>query len=75
MIRQDLDGARAVYRHSGAPFVSRITFHWVIDLLAKGYAAPLEAQDLGELPAEESAARQFEKFRRVYDQQRVKGIY
>ncbi|XP_076228088.1 sulfonylurea receptor isoform X2 [Nomia melanderi] len=73
LIRQDLDGARTVYRHSGAPFISRITFHWVINLLSKGYAAPLESQDLGELPVEESAARQFEKFRRVYDQERGKA--
>ncbi|XP_076279079.1 sulfonylurea receptor [Lasioglossum baleicum] len=72
LIRQEEAGTRNVYRHSEATFISRITFHWVVKLLLKGYDAPLECQDLGKLPEEESAARQFEKFKRVFEEETLK---
>ncbi|XP_017767068.1 PREDICTED: ATP-binding cassette sub-family C member Sur [Eufriesea mexicana] len=59
---------RTVYKHAEAPFLDRITFHWVIDLLSKGYGTPLDNQDLGQLPEEETTRRQFEKFRKVYEE-------
>ncbi|XP_076544094.1 sulfonylurea receptor [Osmia lignaria lignaria] len=61
---------RIVYKHSEAPFLGRITFHWVIDLLSKGYSRSLDAQDLGQLPEEETAEKQFNKFRKIYEEQR-----
>nr|XP_012147596.1 PREDICTED: uncharacterized protein LOC105663421 [Megachile rotundata] len=62
---------RIVYNHSRAPFLGRITFHWVIDLLSKGYASSLDAQDLGQLPEDETAEKQFEKFAKVYEDHRI----
>lgn len=62
---------RIVYKHSEAPFLGRITFHWVIELLSKGYNRSLDIQDLGQLPEEETAEKQFDKFRKVYEEQRV----
>lgn len=64
---------RTVYKHAEAPFLNRITFHWVIDLLSKGYGTPLESHDLGEVPEEESTSRQFEKFRKIYEKHRKKN--
>ncbi|XP_046482248.1 ATP-binding cassette sub-family C member Sur isoform X1 [Neodiprion pinetum] len=54
------------YKHREAPFLSRITFHWVVELLGRGYQAPLDLQDIGELPSEESTRVQFEKFWKIY---------
>ncbi|XP_012265786.2 ATP-binding cassette sub-family C member Sur [Athalia rosae] len=54
------------YKHSTAPFLSQITFHWVVELLARGYRAPLDLHDLGELPEEEHTRTQFEKFLKIY---------
>lgn len=62
---------RTVYKHAETPFLNRITYHWVIDLLSKGYGTPLESHDLGEVPEEESTSRQFETFRKVYEEHRV----
>ncbi|XP_076160818.1 sulfonylurea receptor isoform X2 [Ptiloglossa arizonensis] len=64
------EDARIVYRHSRTTFLGRITFHWVTDLLSKGYNSPLESQDLGELPEEETTETQFGKFRRIYGEHR-----
>ncbi|CAL7947692.1 unnamed protein product [Xylocopa violacea] len=61
---------KTVYRHTEAPFLDRITFHWVIDLLSKGYGTPLDKQDLGQLPEEETTKRQFERFRKIYEEHR-----
>ncbi|XP_076755199.1 sulfonylurea receptor isoform X2 [Xylocopa sonorina] len=63
---------KTVYRHTEAPFLDRITFHWVIDLLSKGYGTPLDKQDLGQLPEEETTGRQFEKFRKIYEEHRAR---
>ncbi|XP_017788164.1 PREDICTED: ATP-binding cassette sub-family C member Sur [Habropoda laboriosa] len=62
---------RTVYKHSEATFLDRITFHWMIELLSKGYGTPLDNHDLGQLPEEESTGRQFEKFRKVYEKHRM----
>ncbi|CAK9810065.1 ATP-binding cassette sub-family C member 9 [Anthophora plagiata] len=63
---------RTVYKHAEVTFLDRITFHWMIELLSKGYGTPLNNHDLGQLPEEESAGRQFEKFRKVYEKDREK---
>lgn len=65
------DDARNTYVHSASPFLSRITFHWVTDLLSRGYHAPLELHDLGQLPHEETTRNQFERFRDIYENERV----
>lgn len=69
------DNARNSYRHSTSPFLSRITFHWVTDLLSRGYHTPLELHDLGQLPDEETTRNQFERFRDIYEAERVRILY
>ncbi|XP_011881729.1 PREDICTED: ATP-binding cassette sub-family C member Sur [Vollenhovia emeryi] len=66
------DNARNSYVHSTSPFLSRITFHWVIDLLLRGYHTPLELHDLGQLPVEETTRNQFERFREIYETERLR---
>ncbi|KAK0080738.1 hypothetical protein PV325_013438 [Microctonus aethiopoides] len=65
---------RVSYKHTHSALLSKLTFHWVVDLLMRGYRAPLDLNDLGELPEEESTVIQFEKFRRIYDEQRNTSI-
>lgn len=62
---------RSSYVHSTSPFLSKITFHWVTDLLLRGYHMPLELHDLGQLPDEETTRNQFERFRDIYETERV----
>ncbi|KAL0120319.1 hypothetical protein PUN28_008165 [Cardiocondyla obscurior] len=61
------DNARSSYMHSASPFISRITFHWVTDLLLHGYHTSLELHDLGQLPDEETTRNQFQRFCYVYE--------
>ncbi|XP_029661257.1 ATP-binding cassette sub-family C member Sur [Formica exsecta] len=68
-----LDNMRGSYVHSASPFLSRITFHWVTDLLSRGYYASLELHDLGQLPNEETARNQFERFRDIYETERLRS--
>lgn len=63
--------ARNTYVHAVSPFLSRITFHWVTDLLSRGYHAPLELYDLGQLPDKETTRNQFERFHDIYESERV----
>ncbi|EFN77618.1 ATP-binding cassette transporter sub-family C member 9 [Harpegnathos saltator] len=51
---------------------SKITFHWVTDLLWRGYRTPLELHDLGDLPKEETMKRQFERFRSIYEIEKLR---
>ncbi|XP_025268777.1 ATP-binding cassette sub-family C member Sur isoform X2 [Camponotus floridanus] len=67
------DNTRGSYMHSVSPFLSRITFHWVTDLLSRGYYASLELHDLGQLPNEETARNQFERFRDIYEAERLRN--
>ncbi|EGI61249.1 ATP-binding cassette transporter sub-family C member 9 [Acromyrmex echinatior] len=55
------------YVHSTSPFLSKITFHWITDLLLRGYHTPLELHDLGQLPDEDTTRNQFERFRDIYE--------
>jgi len=65
------DNTQNSYVHSTSPFLSKITFHWVTDLLLRGYCTPLELHDLGQLPDEEATRNQFERFRDIYETERV----
>ncbi|XP_043281302.1 ATP-binding cassette sub-family C member Sur isoform X2 [Venturia canescens] len=58
---------RISYRHKYSTFVGKLTFHWVVDLLTRGYRSPLDLNDLGELPDEESTVVQFRKFRHIFE--------
>ncbi|KAG5323862.1 SUR protein, partial [Acromyrmex heyeri] len=60
------------YVHSTSPFLSKITFHWITDLLLRGYHTPLELHDLGQLPDEDTTRNQFERFRDIYETEKLK---
>ncbi|XP_012273062.1 ATP-binding cassette sub-family C member Sur [Orussus abietinus] len=72
---QQMGNVRVSYRHGTAPFLSKLTFHWVVGLLRRGYRVPLDLQDLGELPEEESTRVQFEKFREIYAEEKKRCGY
>lgn len=63
---------RVSYKHSYAVLLSKLTFHWIVDLLSRGYRAPLDLNDLGDLPEQETTVIQFDKFRGIYETQKVK---
>ena len=63
------------YKHASSTFLSKLTFHWVVDLLIRGYRTPLDLQDLGYLPEEESSKVQFEKFQNIYKNEKVQYLF
>ncbi|XP_011307390.1 ATP-binding cassette sub-family C member Sur [Fopius arisanus] len=75
--RYDIRGSgntRTSYKHLQSVLLSKLTFHWVVEILLRGYRATLELNDLGDLPEEESTVIQFERFRRIYDDQKSVSI-
>lgn len=54
------------YKHSHAPFVSKLTFCWFTPLLWRGYKDPLEIDDLGNLHESETCRAQYDRFQYVY---------
>ncbi|XP_012522703.2 ATP-binding cassette sub-family C member Sur [Monomorium pharaonis] len=66
------DNARNSYVHSTSPFLSKLTFHWMTDLLRRGYHTLLELHDLEQLPDEETTRNQFERFRDIYETERLR---
>ncbi|XP_012055355.1 PREDICTED: ATP-binding cassette sub-family C member Sur [Atta cephalotes] len=66
------DIVRNSYVHSTSPFLSKITFHWMTDLLLRGYHTPLELHDLGQLPDENTTRNQFERFRDIYETEKLR---
>lgn len=65
-----IENIHTSYKHGTSPFISKLTFHWVVDLLARGYQTPLDLNDLGQLPKEESTRVQFEKFLKIYEEEK-----
>lgn len=65
------DNTENSYVHSTSPFLSKLTFHWVTDLLLRGYHTTLKLHDLEQLPNEETTRNQFERFRDIYETERV----
>ncbi|XP_014240364.1 ATP-binding cassette sub-family C member Sur isoform X2 [Cimex lectularius] len=59
------------YVHKQSHWFSRLTFFWLTPLLRIGYTNPLEPEDLGKLPLEESAAEQYQNFLDSY--QKIKN--
>ncbi|XP_075219902.1 sulfonylurea receptor isoform X2 [Lycorma delicatula] len=56
------------YQHSFCNWYSKVTFYWLNNLLKAGYTNPLEIEDLGLLPSNESAKNQFNNFKKVWDE-------
>ena len=66
----DLKNVKYLHHYSTLP--SRISFYWLTPLLWLGYKQPLEEEDLGELPPEESTNRQFQRFYEHYEAEQVR---
>ncbi|XP_039304714.1 ATP-binding cassette sub-family C member Sur isoform X2 [Solenopsis invicta] len=66
------DNTENSYVHSTSPFLSKLTFHWVTDLLLRGYHTTLKLHDLEQLPNEETTRNQFERFRDIYETERLR---
>jgi hypothetical protein len=65
------DAKEEGYQHAHASVTSQATFWWLTPLLWRGSRKPLELEDLGQLPAEESTQRQFNIFKKHYDSEKV----
>ncbi|XP_072323664.1 ATP-binding cassette sub-family C member 9-like isoform X2 [Scyliorhinus torazame] len=50
--------------------LSQITYTWISWLLKSGYQEPIKMEDLGELPQEETALKNFDLLKMYYDQQK-----
>lgn len=62
------------YKHAHASVASQATFWWLTPLLWKGAHKPLELEDLGQLPTEESTHRLFHIFKTHYDNEKVSEL-
>nr|CAD7569264.1 unnamed protein product [Timema californicum] len=58
------------YRHATAHLFSQATFSWLTGLLWVGYCSPLEIEDLGQLPEEETTERQLNLFNCIYEKEK-----
>nr|CAD7596639.1 unnamed protein product [Timema genevievae] len=59
------------YRHATAHLFSQATFSWLTGLLWVGYCSPLEIEDLGQLPEEETTERQLHIFNCIYEKEKL----
>lgn len=60
------------YKHVHSTFLSKITFWWITPLLWQGYHQPLELEDLGILPEDDSSRSHYDQFLIIYQNLRVK---
>ncbi|XP_055589734.1 ATP-binding cassette sub-family C member Sur isoform X5 [Uranotaenia lowii] len=49
-----------------APFLSRVTFWWIMPLLWRGYREPLELENLGWLPDSDTSRYHYDQFLSIY---------
>ncbi|XP_058450018.1 ATP-binding cassette sub-family C member Sur isoform X2 [Malaya genurostris] len=54
------------YKSTVSPFLSRITFWWITPLLWRGFAEPLELENLGELPESDTSRYHYDQFLFIY---------
>lgn len=59
---------------SNATLLSKITFWWMTPLLRKGYTEPLELEDLGTLPEDDSSRTQYDQFLIIYQSNKARQI-
>ncbi|KAJ0180469.1 hypothetical protein K1T71_003873 [Dendrolimus kikuchii] len=62
------------YKYYDCHLYSKISFFWLNSLLYKGYQAPLEQEDLGEIPKEERSVKYYQEFKEIYKQQGTNSI-
>ncbi|XP_046390100.1 ATP-binding cassette sub-family C member 9 isoform X2 [Ischnura elegans] len=61
------------YRHAAANAFSKGLFYWLTPLLRLGYSRPLELEDLGRLPEEESTKVHFERFKQIFEEEKKRS--
>ncbi|XP_014681970.1 PREDICTED: ATP-binding cassette sub-family C member 9-like [Priapulus caudatus] len=61
------------YRQSDVSIISKATMWWMNGILLEGYRQPLEMSNLGTMPHEHKAQLQFEKFSRIYADEKHKS--
>uniref|UniRef100_A0A182NBW0 Uncharacterized protein n=1 Tax=Anopheles dirus TaxID=7168 RepID=A0A182NBW0_9DIPT len=49
-----------------SPFLSKVTFHWIVPLLWRGYREPLELEDLGNLHEKDTSRYHYDQFLFIY---------
>lgn len=65
------NGENVGYKYSNATLLSKITFWWMTPLLWKGYGEPLELEDLGTLPEDDTSRSQYDQFLIIYQSYKV----
>ncbi|KAJ6649735.1 ATP-binding cassette sub-family C member Sur [Pseudolycoriella hygida] len=61
------------YKYKNATFLSKISFCWMTPLLWRGYFEPLELDDLGNLPEDDSSRSHYDQFLIIYQSLKTKG--
>ncbi|XP_058056478.1 ATP-binding cassette sub-family C member Sur [Anopheles bellator] len=54
------------YKTPHSPFLSKITFHWIVPLLWRGYRQPLELENLGALHEKDTSRYHYDQFLFIY---------
>ncbi|ETN61558.1 hypothetical protein AND_006763 [Anopheles darlingi] len=54
------------YKTPHSPFLSKITFHWIVPLLWRGYREPLELESLGALHEKDTSRYHYDQFLFIY---------
>ncbi|KFB49204.1 sulfonylurea receptor/ abc transporter [Anopheles sinensis] len=57
---------RLGYKTPHSPFLSKITFHWIVPLLWRGYREPLELESLGSLHEKDTSRYHYDQFLFIY---------
>lgn len=63
------------YKYKNATFLSKISFCWMTPLLWRGYFEPLELNDLGHLPEDDSSRSHYDQFLIIYQSLKVMLIF
>uniref|UniRef100_A0A182TIQ8 Uncharacterized protein n=1 Tax=Anopheles melas TaxID=34690 RepID=A0A182TIQ8_9DIPT len=59
------------YKTPHSPFLSKVTFHWIVPLLWRGYREPLELEDLGNLHEKDTSRYHYDQFLFIYQSYKV----
>ncbi|XP_058122435.1 ATP-binding cassette sub-family C member Sur [Anopheles ziemanni] len=57
---------RPGFKTPHSPFLSKITFHWIVPLLWRGYREPLELESLGSLHEKDTSRYHYDQFLFIY---------
>ncbi|XP_043545107.1 ATP-binding cassette sub-family C member 9-like isoform X1 [Chiloscyllium plagiosum] len=68
----ELQDPEKKFHQSYVNVLSQITYTWISWVLKSGYREPIKMEDLGKLPQEETAQKNFDLLKMYYDQQKAK---